>query len=689
MRITIAAALVLLVGAVSAQDATESQVDDLFARDTYRIEPLVCPFRGAIDYEPGSIECALLQVPENRENPETRHIELHVVKLNSTWDDDESDDESEDDDKPELEPGTRDDPVIYLTGGPGAPVEYYVNRFKDHGIRKHRDMYILEQRGIGSSGDFCRFYFARKPATFNVDSLEKQADGIIAAANDCADNARAAGVDLAAYNTIENARDVKALRRALGFDDWNVWGISYGTILGQAYIKEDHDAIRAIVLDAIVPLDTRADPLYWRFVNWYDRDLKILDELCQDDSDCGDAYPNLGDTVRRAAQAVMDDPIEVEVGETEIYPAGKAWILSDIAAFLPFIVLYDETAYPLLPGMIYAWADAIERRDETFFKGLALAPAGFGDGSQGMYDAIMCNDGHMESQVPAIAADRNEFPILTNAVSWPGLAERQAQRCIDAGMPPRDRSEFALVETDIPTLLIEGKMDPITPPPLAHAIAPGFSNSTYIEFPYAGHGPSRSVDCAGDMLNRFYDDPAAEPDTSCAEDMEVPDLLAPMYVTPFVPKMLVLIEENKDALPGVVAWAGLSIVPLAIALVVLSFAPLIRRLEKRSAIPAGGARLAAWSAALLAVVALTVLGIAFAVTFEISEIAPMFGLVPWAWFGAVAGALSGVAGAVTLALTIRSHRTQPLPAGTLAGFAITALAAVSLAVLLFVWGLGP
>ena len=71
---------------------------------------------------------------------------------------------------------------------------------------------------------------------------------------DCARNAQAAGVDYAAYSTIENARDVKALRIALGFDKWNVWGISYGTLLGQAYIKEDPEGILAVALDAIVPV---------------------------------------------------------------------------------------------------------------------------------------------------------------------------------------------------------------------------------------------------------------------------------------------------------------------------------------------------------------------------------------------------------------------------------------------------
>ena len=59
-----------------------AQPPDLFARDTYRIDTLVCPFKGEIEYEPGDIECGLLEVPENREDPDSRFIELHFVKLN-------------------------------------------------------------------------------------------------------------------------------------------------------------------------------------------------------------------------------------------------------------------------------------------------------------------------------------------------------------------------------------------------------------------------------------------------------------------------------------------------------------------------------------------------------------------------------------------------------------------------------
>ena len=692
MRTALLFVSLLLAAAVLADEHNDEMSiveTDLFARDTYRIESFVCPFKSRIDYEPGEIECGLLQVPENREKPDSRFIDLHFIKLNSTWDDEEAEEEDANDDSG-LAPGRRDDPVIYLTGGPGAGAETYVNRFKDHRLRKHRDLYILEQRGILNSGDFCPKYYARKPEIHNVDTLEASANASRIAAENCMRDAISAGVDITGYNSIENARDVKALRMALGFEDWNVWGISYGSILGQAYLKEDPDGIRAAVIDAIVPLDTRGDPTSWRVVNWYNRVLEKLDELCQADDDCGDAYPNLGERVRDAARAATENPVSVDVKDTELYPSGEAHFLSDVAAFLPFILFYEQENYPALPAIIHAWADAVEQRDETLFKAMASGTGGdFFSGSQGMYDAIMCNDGMREAAIASYALDHEEFPVLTDALIAKGADEALAKSCVDVGVVPRPQSDYMPVQTDIPTLLVEGDMDPITPPPLAHVIAPGFSNMTYVEFPYAGHGPTRSVECAGDMLNLFYDDPTAEPDLSCVDEMTVPDLYGSFYVSSAVPKFVVLATEDKEKVPGVAIWASLSILPVSIGFIVLTFAPLVRRFEKRQAVPANGARIAAWAATLFGVLALCILGGAAAATIEIWELILLFGFVPWAVYGAWSGVLAGLLGVVAIVLAIRARLQVGLPGSTLTGFVVTGMAAVSLSAFLVVWGLGP
>jgi pimeloyl-ACP methyl ester carboxylesterase len=664
---------------------------DLFARDSYRIDTIICPFKGSIDYQPGDIECGLLEVPENREDPDSRFIELHFVKLNSRWGKDEEEEKEEDESDKYAEglaEGKREDPVVYLTGGPGAPVTYYVGRFKDHTLLDHRDLYILEQRGIGSSDDFCPFYGAR-----NASDLTTFQQNLEAASKDvayCASNARAGSVDLTGYNSVENARDVKALRRALGFEQWNVWGISYGSILGQAYAKEDPEGILAMALDAIMPLSIADSDDYWRVVHWYDRDLKKLQEICDRQPDCASHYPDIGGRLRSAVQSMVDNPIVVEVKDTELYPSGKAYFFQDIVAFLPFLFFYEQDNYPGIPGLVYAWADAVERRDETLFKALASASGGgFGDSSDGMRNAIMCNDGGIASLERAGNQDMADYPVLGNAINTAESLARATALCSELGMPMRPGEDFLPTRTDVPALIIEGDMDPITPPPNAKAILPGFSNGTYVEFPFAGHGPSRSVKCAGHMLNKFYDNPTAQPDISCVESMEEPQIYAPLYETNIGPRLMAVYGEDKKKLAGPGLWAGGSILILLISFLVLTFAPLVRRMEKRQAAPAGRVRLYAWLSATVSLLSVGIIGGAFAVTADASEMLVGFGLVPWAKYGAWMGVVAGLLGLATILSGLKIKRRESLPVGTLLGFVLTGAAAMGLSSFLLMWGLGP
>jgi len=252
------AAAAALFGAAYAQEEMTDGVDaapraeTLDAAETTEITPaarpdwpvpepvdFVCPFKDSLDYEPGEIACGFIAVPENREDAGSRMIRLHYVKIAATGE----------------EADYREDPAIYLTGGPGVGVDGYVERLREHDLLDQRDLYILEQRGIGASGSFCPHFGLTERALVHSGDLEEAQRNAAEVTRNCFEQAAAAGVDLSGYNTVENARDVKALRQALGFEQWNVWGISYGSHLGQMLALQDPDGIRALVIDAIVPND--------------------------------------------------------------------------------------------------------------------------------------------------------------------------------------------------------------------------------------------------------------------------------------------------------------------------------------------------------------------------------------------------------------------------------------------------
>lgn len=666
----------------TADSAQAAPAADLFDKDEFALAPIVCPFKGELQYDPEKVSCMLLTVPENREKARPRDIQLHVVKLAARQPDDW-------DAATDGEWSRRDDPIVYLTGGPGAKAFTYVKRFMDHGARDHRDLYILEQRGIGFSEDFCPLYYNFDPAASNTPDYEASQRAGNAALEACFARADAAGVDLSGYNTIENARDVKALRVALGFDEWNVWGISYGSILGQAYLKEDPDGVRAAVLDAIVPIDPAIN--FQGVARHFARDLDLLKKACDADEICAAAFPDFVERLKAAMVKVKDQPIEVDAIDEELFPSGKAWFFADLIGGAAFVQLYEQKNYGALPAFIDALATIVETGDTDGWSALTgnLGGGGLFPISQGMYNAIACNDGWVTQYREALETDYSAHPELALINGSIDSAAEVERICRRYDMRPRDPAEYAPLVTDIPMIVAEGEMDPITPPPFAHAIMPGLSNATYVEFPYAGHGPTRSVECAGDFLTAFYDDPEGEVDTSCADGMEAPEFIGPLYRPDGVLRLAALAGEDPKLAAPPAAWFGVSALVLLISSIILTLAPVARVVNGEAAATTGGARPFAWLAALLGAGSAAGLGYAIYESTQAADLLLFVGLVGWAKWAVVAGLGAGLLGALSLGLLVKSRARTATPIGTLIGILGTGAAAIALALFYVFNGFPP
>ncbi|MCB1605936.1 MAG: alpha/beta fold hydrolase [Xanthomonadales bacterium] len=642
-------------------------------------DTVVCPFRGRIKYEPGEIECGLIKVPENREVAGSRTIELNYVRIVATG-------KNQDDETVE----TRDDPVIYLTGGPGVTIDSYVERLKDHRLVYQRDLYILEQRGIGNSGDFCPFFDSRNRASLiHADRLSSERAGLDQF-QACIEGAVARGVDVRGYNTFENARDIRALRQALGLEEWNVWGISYGSVLGQAYIKVDPDGIRAAIIDAIVPLDLGE---LMRLAHWHNANLDRLFAACANQSACAREYEGLRPRYMAAIKAIEDSPVTVTFEPNEQFPTGEAHFFSIIIAGLPFVMMYEQENHPALLPVIDALTRIVESGDPTFFQALAQAMSmgdgGMGGGmSAGMAGAVRCLDGYVASNAAFAGQDAELYPVLFNAFDNPTIAQEAAQRCREIGLPTRDFGAYAPVQTDLPVVVADGGWDPITPVPLAEYIMPGFSNGQLVIFPHAGHGPTRSVECAGDWMNAWYDDPSQPVGRECVEEgEEAAQFLAPYFRTSVAIDALALMNQNKDRLKLHGAWVGVSAGLTLLAALFLPLSWLGRRINRSKLKPAGGSRVLVFLATGLGAAWLVGLGLAAYLTSEIAELMLLFGMVPWAAWIAWLGPLSVLFALLALNQTWRNR--QRIPGGSRFGLILSCLAVISLGVAGQIWSLWP
>jgi pimeloyl-ACP methyl ester carboxylesterase len=103
-----------------------------------------------------------------------------------------------------------------------------------------------------------------------------------------------------------------------------------------------------------------------------------------------------------------------------------------------------------------------------------------------------------------------------------GEIENQFMVCDLNSLEPADDIENEDISSDIPTLVLAGDYDPITPLSDAQLAAETLSYSYYFEFPGHGHGITDSSDCGRSVIDQFLADPTIEPDGSCIDELGGP-----------------------------------------------------------------------------------------------------------------------------------------------------------------------
>ncbi|CAM0999641.1 Alpha/beta hydrolase [Rhodanobacter sp. Root179] len=229
-----------------------------------------------------------LQVPENRSDPHSRMLTLRYVRFPATTN----------------KPGA---PIVYLAGGPGGSgIETAKHRRFPlfMAMRQFGDVIALDQRGTGASDDTPVCEPSKTPPESEALTDQAFAAAYRAAAVECAAFWKARGIDLRGYNTNESVRDLDALRRHLGAGKITLWGISYGTHLALAALKQMSPRLDRVViasaegLDQTVKLPARTDA-------YFDR----LQAAVDTNPEARAAYPDIKALIARVHGALQSRPI--------------------------------------------------------------------------------------------------------------------------------------------------------------------------------------------------------------------------------------------------------------------------------------------------------------------------------------------------------------------------------------------
>ena len=313
------------------------------------------------------------------------------------------------------------------------------------------------------------------------------------------------------YNSTTNAADANDLRIALGYEQANYYGTSYGTTLGLALLRDHPQGVRSIILDSVQPPQIASNSE--RAPNAYRAFTKLF-AACAADETCRQIYPDLEATFYRVIDDLNANPATTTAPGWQVSFGGG---------------VFSEAIYSMLvagqansaPRAIYRAAAGDYLYIESYIPDIlnAVSPSALDVMSAGVFYSLACRE-----EVPF---DSYENALAQAADLPPAIADHylfhfafwQFSLCEAWAIEPDDPVVNEPVSSDVPALVFAGQFDPITPSEWGQLAAETLSNSFFYEFPNLGHGVMDSNRCALQIGLQFLDEPTTEPDASCLENL--------------------------------------------------------------------------------------------------------------------------------------------------------------------------
>ncbi len=399
------------------------------------------------------------------------------------------------------------DPVVPLAGGPGQGVIQFYTAYAGafEPLRRNRDILLVDQRGTGRS------------APLTCELGEEIVEGRIAddeairVTQECLDELPH---DPRFFTTSVAVRDLDAVREALGYPTLNVYGISYGSRVAQHYARRFPATTRTIVLDGVVPPELALGP---DIALEAQRAVDDIFVRCAEEALCSERFPDLALDFASVLALLRDAPVEVDVpdpvsGESKSFEFGA----SEFAVAIRLLA-YQPNTIALIPLFVHEAAtgnfDPLAAQFLTTTQALAEAIA------VGMHNSVMCSED--TSRYEAADLDRE---ALEASYLGADLVDLMVDVCSIWPAGPVDDDLTENLDSDIPTLLLSGTADPITPPEYAVKAAADLGRAWLLTGEHQGHGQI-AVGCMPEVVAGFV--------TAAELEDGADDCFRDSYVMPF------------------------------------------------------------------------------------------------------------------------------------------------------------
>ncbi|MBC7985763.1 MAG: alpha/beta hydrolase [Sphingomonadaceae bacterium] len=434
-----------------------------------------------------TFRCGILRVEENRRSPNGRTLPLKMMVV------------------PALSGPPAADPVFVLVGGPGQAATDQAGDIASFARLPDREIVLVDQRGTGEGhrlacdiGDPAELELMIRPLfTEGRDAYRECRRQLESVA------------DLTQYATPHFIDDLEQARQALGYEEINLEGGSYGSIAAFAYMQRYPDHVRSVLMSGIATIDSRA-PLH--FAAAAQRAFDLMVAQCHAEPDCRAAYPAIAedlDALRRelrrspatlqATHPVSGEAVTIELREPSFTDAVRVMLYNaETARALPLLLRRARA------GDLKPFADAALETGLRFRQGLIL----------GLLLSATCSESVLRIRPEEIAeatagkfiGDHRLRGQLDACGEWPA-----------SDIPP---AFFDHQTRSIPTLLLSGNLDPVTPPSLGEELRRWLPNSLHL----VGAGAHTASDeCTEAIRRRIFAAGSVQGlDTSCIAEQRLP-----------------------------------------------------------------------------------------------------------------------------------------------------------------------
>ncbi len=400
-------------------------------------------------------QCTRLRVPEDEQRPAGRQIELFVARV------------------PAVSGRKAPDPLLLIAGGPGMGAsEMYPGVAPAFArVRRERDLIVVDQRGTGRSQ---ALHCEQAPET----ELGGDRDAFRAAARRCLQSLRPRA-DLRQYTTSVAVRDLERVRRALSVARWNVYGVSYGTRVAQHYLRRHPDRVRSAILDGVVPPGLALGP---DIALDAQAALERILARCARDAACAKRFGDPRAHYEALRARLRAQPIDLRLPDPSTgEPRPLRFGAEQLGAVLR-LQSYSATTASLLPLALH---EAAMRANFTPLASLfTLSLRDVADSiAAGMHHSVVCTE-----DLPFVDADEVDRKRL--AATYLGTTQLDALQDLCAFWPRGvlDADLRTPLHSDVPTLLLSGADDPVTPPSNAERAMQGLARVRHLILPGQGHG---------------------------------------------------------------------------------------------------------------------------------------------------------------------------------------------------------